>query len=1057
MKTKRKMSSIRLVSACLLLLAMLIPIVFANIALTKTSAETIALQSEKIASTYFVGETFSVPDSVEITVEGENVFATDAVIRFPDGTIKTKGTYTLKDLGEYSVVYSFMHGGQKYKAEQSFKVSKYKAEFNNDALSATYGDLTMSATEEKQEKGLTISLSEGDEFIFKAPFNVNDAADGWANICKIYPVPVEDKENVAPCINDHPAGTDRQSCRSAVDSVKFVVVRVIDCYDPNNYIEVLINNNLTTKYNYKPEKARCDGIYTQARSSTQDWVGLRPATKVSKTTLTYEDQLYMRDTTELDFAHTCYGAGTWGTTDYAIFAQRGGFNFSYNEETKQLKFNSSNKPATADNRMINDLDSPAIYGENLFKGFTTGEVYVSIYCADYRKDAPQQIEIASLLGVEGEDLNNYVTEDTTAPLIRTKIGLNDGDTLYVAKNEVFTAPEVIAYDLNLKASNVGCYMNYGTDNESVVYMKDGKFTPTRNGKYTLVYSATDNYDNRSEFTLNLYCVDKKGLTFDQINVQDVVIENAVCKLPAVSVQGLNGAVETTINVTDPKGNKFVADDYKFDIEYLGDYKLEYVFTDGIYSAFTTATYTNNSQEAFFFDKIILNKHYLKSVEYSIADYFAYTCSDDGLVASKCEVFVSSDGGEFVALSENDCLEYTVTASETLQFKYKCGGKEVLSDVVGVVDAIDSTDSKAMDYAKYFVTPFTITENPQDYTFSAQTDGTIEFINPISVPDFSLEFEFDAEKLNFSILNIYLEDYYSNQSVKISLKKNASNKLLFALNDGDYTDAGIDFCTAYKVFYQDGKILTNLGDSVAFDLSGFDAEIAYLTFEIVDVNGDSSFILKKIGNQAFRENIKEAGLTFIIPEKSKLFNIGDKYVIDVPKVSNVLFPILTNNVKVTVIDDNGDIVKDVNGKLLDNAIMNSEYIIELTMPGIYVVKYTAVVNTLTKSISTTSKPIALNVADNIPPEISFNNGIDENSVVRAKVNVAHKILPYTASDNALDRDLTVRIAIYNDRNALVDYGEFDEYVFKKAGTYTVKVVCFDEDGNQARASYTIVVK
>lgn len=1054
MRTKRKISLSWLVSAGVLMLVTLMSLIFTSVAFTKSSAETISLQSEKIASTYFVGETFSVPDSVEITVEGETVSATNATIRFPDGTVKTKGTYTLNDLGTYSVVYSFTHNDQKYKAEQSFNVSKYKAEFNNDALSATYGELTMSATEEKQEKGLTISLSEGDEFIFKAPFNVNDAE--WANICRIYPVPVEDNANIPPCLNEkHKGLEDPRVCKSSIDSVKFVIVKVIDCYDPNNYVEVLINNNLMTKY--AAGRDYCDGLYTMARSSTQDWVGLRNTTTASSTSVLYNGKYYVRDTTTLDFVHTSYGSATWGTTNLKKFAEQGGFNFSYNEETKQLKFNSSNKSESANHQMINDLDSPAIYGENLFKGFTTGEVYVSIYCADYRKDAPQHIEIASLLGVEGEALNNFVTEDTTAPLIRTKSGLNDGDTLYIARNEEFSAPEIIAYDLNLKASNVSCYMNYGTDNESVVYMKDGKFTPTRNGKYTLVYSATDNYGNRAEFTLNLYCVDKKSLTFDQINVQDVVVENAVCKLPVVSVQGLNGAVDTTINVTDPKGNKFVAEDYKFDIEYLGDYTLEYVFTDGIYSASTTATYTNDSQEAFFLDKLLLNKRYIKSVEYSIVDYFAYTCSDEGLKANKCEVFVSTDNGEFVALSENDCLAYTVTANKTLQFKYKCGENEFLSDVVEVVDAVDSTDSKVMDYTKYFVTPFTIAKNSQDYTFSAQADGKIEFINPISVPDFSLEFAFDEEKLNFSTLNIYLEDYYSQQSVKLSFKKNASNKLLFALNDGADTGAGLDFCTSYKIFYQDGKILTNLGNSVAFDLSGFDAEIAYLTFEIVNVYGDSSFVLTKIGNQAFKETLKEAGSTFIVPEKSKLFNLGDKYVIDVPKVSNVLFPVLTNNVTVTVIDDNGEIVEDVDGNLLNNFPVTTERTIELTMPGIYVVKYTAVVNTLSKSISTTSKPIALNVADNIAPEVSFNNGIDENSVVNARVNKAHKILSYTVSDNIPDRELTVRIAIYNDRNALVDYGEFDEYVFKKAGTYTVKVVCFDEDGNQARASYTVVVK
>lgn len=1054
MKLKEKKLKSWIASAFLLMLAAIMLVGYIGVTLTESNAESISLQSEKIEKVYFAGEVFTAPDSVEVTLNGQSVTATDAVIRFPDGTVRVNGAYTLKDVGEYSIEYSFMYNGQKYKATQTFNVTEYKSEFNNDALSARYGDLKMSAGAGKQETGLTISLSEGDMFTFKAPFNVNDSQ--WANICRIYPIPVENIENVASCVNNHPEGFDRKACRNAVDSVKFVVVRVTDCYDSDNYIEVLINNNLMTKYNYDPENAFCDSIFTMARSSASaDWVGLRKANNITSSTIIYEDKYYYRDTTTLDFVHTSYGAGTYSNTNLYTFAEQGGFNFSYNEQTKQVKFNSA-KRSESDDQMVNDFDSPVIYGDELFEGFTTGEVYVSIYCSGYRKNEPQQIEIASLLGVEGEELYNPVVEDKTAPLIKTKLKLDNDGALYVAKNEVFTAPEVEVYDLNFKDLKVNCYANYGTANESIVYMSDNKFTPKHTGKYTLVYSATDMYNNTSKFILNLYCVDRPSFTVGEINVQNISINDGVCELPDVSVQGLNGTVETTIYVVDPKGNKFIANGGKFDIEYTGEYSLEYIFSDGIYSTSEKTTFTNEVKTGFFLDNICLNKYYINSVQYTIDDYFVYFCDVDGLKAERCDVFVSSDGGEFIAVSENECDAYTVTASKTLQFKYKFGEREILSDVVNVVNVVSEG---SVDYTKYFVTPFEITENLQNYTFTAQKDGTIEFINPISVSDFLLEFEFTEDNSNFSVFNIYLEDYSSKKSVKLSFKKNEKRKLSFALNDGEYSSTQINFCTSYKVYYSGGKFLSNLGEEVSFDATGFDARVAYLKFEFVGIQGTSAFVLQKINNQAFRDNLKESVPVFIMTEKSKFYNIGERYVVDIPTVNSVLSPVLKNNLTVTVLDDNGDPVKDVNGKLLDNAIMDQEYILELTTPGIYVVKYTAVVKGLLKQISTESKPIALNVADNIKPEIRFNDNISEDHVEYVKTGEKHTILPYTVSDNYSSvESMKIRIAIYKtDRNSLLDYGDFKEYTFENPGTYTVKVVCFDEYGNQARVSYIVDVK
>lgn len=1051
MKTKR--ITVWILVAALFLSA--ITLVFAGAA--KADVIDVTLNSDKIENNYYIGQSFSVPDSAEVEIDGQTVTVTmtDAVFVFPDGTVKEKGTYVLTDAGTYSVIYNFTNNGKKYKAQKTFEVGDYKYEFSNDALSASYGDLTMSTS---GEKGLTISLSEGEEFIFRAPFNVNDSE--WANICKLYPVPV-DEEHVDYC------GTHYGECTRSIDCVKFFIVKIIDCYNPDNYVEMLVDNNLK-EYN----SPTCGTYYTMARAAGQDWVGLGVNAKEdSVDAVLYEESYYHRFTiSSTAFPHASYGASSWSASCREL-AENGGLSFGYNEQTKQVRFNSLKRTEKQANQMVNDLDCAEIYGDNLFSGFTTGEVYVSISCSVYRKDVPQTIEIASLLGVEGEALGSTVTDDKTAPIIKSNIGLKDGDSIFVAKGEAFTAPAVTVYDLNFKSLNINCYRNYGIDSQSMVCVDGGRFTPSLLGKYTLVYSATDNYGNTSEFTVNLYSVDKKSLEYGEINLDGVTVSGAICTLPKVSVKGLNGDVVTTVYATDPSGKKFEVKDYKFDIEYSGNHELEYVFNDGIYTATQTATFNNTSQEVVFLDDIILNKYYIKGVKYTLDDYFAYTYSDNGLKAVLCDVYAIADGGEPVKLSEEDRAEYTVSAANTLQFMYKYGDNEKYSDVLNVVDVSYGKDTDT-DHTKYFITTYDISKSGNSFNFKVNEAGKIEFINPVSVADLSLELEMKAENVNFNVLSIYLKDFASNKTVKISFKKDEKNKLLFAQNGGEFVKAGeyrtdngvygfvqTDFFSGYKVFYQDGKILTNRGDDVVFDLSDFNAKTAYLTFEIEDVESESTFVLKKIGSQAFKEKIKESDSVFIVPQQSTLFNLGDTYTIAVPTVNNVLFPVLSGNVYVTVTDDNGEVVEDINGKPLNKAIMNGEYTVKFTNPGIYVVKYTAIVNgSKGKEIETISKPIALNVADNVKPEISFSNGTNQDTVVKVKKGATHKVLAYTVSDNCTaTEDLTVRVAIYNDRYALLDYGVFDSYVFENKGTYTVRVICYDDYGNQASASYTVVVK
>ena len=66
--------------------------------------------------------------------------------------------------------------------------------------------------------------------------------------------------------------------------------------------------------------------------------------------------------------------------------------------------------------------------------------------------------------------------------------------------------------------------------------------------------------------------------------------------------------------------------------------------------------------------------------------------------------VKEDGGDFVDIDYNN---YTVFATETVQFKYIAGGKSTLSDVVPVVNVGFDPGEYAfsLNMSKYFVGNF----------------------------------------------------------------------------------------------------------------------------------------------------------------------------------------------------------------------------------------------------------------------------------------------------------------------------------------------------------------
>ncbi len=101
-------------------------------------------------------------------------------------------------------------------------------------------------------------------------------------------------------------------------------------------------------------------------------------------------------------------------------------------------------------------------------------------------------------------------------------------------------------------------------------------------------------------------------------------------------------------------------------------------------------------------------------------------------------------------------------------------------------------------------------------------------------------------------------------------------------------------------------------------------------------------------------------------------------------------------------------------------------------------------------------------DDVGPVITFEDGINENTVITIKVGKTHKIKSFTITDNnTASEDLFTRVIIFTDKYATVAYDVMNnfegEWTFTEAGNYIVQVYSIDADGNYTLAYYNICVK
>lgn len=1036
--------------------------------------ESATIESTEIQESYALNTEFNVPEVTLKASDGTTVQAdhTNAVLVFPDGIAYKALAHKLDQLGEYQLIYTT----DTYTASKTFLVVRSNWSVTSNFSSAEYVDVLENSNLGKP--GIKVNLADGETFTYHVPVNVND-------------VDVLDVIKAYPKISERSEGETGDVIKHAV----FMTVRLVDCYDASNYIEFYL------------WAAPGGGYYLGAGAAYQTMTGLEYSSVELAASNTkrvfYNGGWYKRHFVTRYVESAQYGSSA-GKSSFVGLCSVGGMNFQYNtlnnEVYRKVIYLNASKgyEYVTETRVITDLDAPELYadfGEEAFKGFTTGEVYLELQ-PKLMKSSSVEIEIESMFGREGEELLEYDYVENVAPVIDIDVNPTNESGINIPVGETYTIPSATVYDINYLGNlKSAVYYNYGEANQSQVLSKDGQFVPSREGTYTIEYTATDIYGNVGVSVLKVNAINQPAISIDEAKVEKLYA-GEMNQLPEQNPVNINGDIDVEIYAISPLGEKIKIDSAtnSFEPQVLGTYEIHYVLTDNVYNIDWSyeVECVDEHTNIRFYDQITLPPYFIKNATYTLDDYYAYTIDENGRVPHLTDVYVSIDGGAERKLSSEEIAKFVITGSENVSIVYQYGDTRTEPVTVEIIDANYNTNTAAAtrmkytDYAKYFVGDWTRME-ANFTTMGFFFDGTkdtevVEYANVISLNNFEFTINGSApwtkdyhedgsttktmDLTNYKKLEIKLTDYMNYNNTFVMSYEQKATDLIYTVQGESTTFASTDMSTVMNTIKANSfkGIITNT-NGITTNLPKFEGDRCLLTITLSGITGESAFGIRRIGNQAFNKSMgKPAEAQAYYGISSGTLAQNTIYTITPCVITNVLHPTLGEDVTLTVTDPNKNVIQDVNGLTLDGVPANVSYDIRLPDVGFYTVTYI-------KKIATgesKDENYPINVGDSVCPVVEFADGLDETKLItitKGTKGWKHYIREFTVTDN-LDtitgNRLYYSVTIFKAAGQIEVFldilnMEDPSYTFTKTGYYKVALFATDSAGNSTWSYYNVLVK
>lgn len=987
------------------------------------------ITSEEIADTYAYGVEFTPPNG-KIAYDGKEIDAETVYIKFPDGTMKSGENYVLSAIGEYTIVYVATYEGKTLTAEKTFIVNEEAYVVSSGSSSVEY-IYDLKTTETQGDSGLKLTLAEGDVFQYNQLIDLSNSTTETPLI-KIFPYSFSIlADNVA--LESH-----------------YTVIRLTDYYNPDNYVEVSMGFYLanTALGRYHPYVVA--GASNQTKSGVDPYSGSSTSKKI-----VYIDNVRCK----VFYGTDDFGTMMDATPDKEVNGVKVnnfdnyGMSVYYEAKTKRIYVREKYM------HLITDLDDVAIYDKNPFEGFTTGEVVLSVYANSYQMDAAHY-EISEINGSKGVYLNNFELVDRVKPVISLS---NDANDFYIAKGEEFTLFSATAKDKNLLGDvKTYVYYEYGSTYQTSIFVENGKFTPTRSGKYTIVYTAKDAFGNVTERLVNCTCISLAENKLVRFETQPVLsaLAGETTILNDYALNGVNDGMYVNMyavfNGDEEKRLPINAKTREFFPRNVGEYAIVFEYGDVVQSY--TYAYTLNvlPSDNVYMETPLLPKYLIQDAKYSFPAIYAETYDLGTPVVVEPQVFVSEDGKAYSDTPINYSA-YEVKAKETVCFKYVYNGATVLeSEPIMVVD-VGFADILHLE--KYFVGGVETTAYT-DYVRAVATsksgDVTVDFINAVSFSQFACNFAVPQEYDFLTAVEVILTDYYDyTNTLTIRYQKTGSG-MAFSVNGGASLTSGVDFVgTTHQLWYDESvKTFVDANGNSYETENPFTSDKVYLTFKLCAVSGNAALDVYKIGSQFIKADGYDwvNGTVFVRDAISGIIDFGQTLTFKPAEITDVLTPYIESAYSFYILGPDDEYVMSNENVLLDGSQpLDKAYTVTFDGYGMY----RAVYEYRDQFGNPAENVIVLYVNDRIAPTISLSNGYGNGTVVNGTVGEKITVASYTVDDNFDQDKISVVVRAISPDNELIALKDMS-FTATKKGDWKVMYYATDAEGNYSVVYYTIRV-
>ena len=958
---------------------------------------------------YSYNDEIDMPAETEVLYGGNTYKTKGGYIKFPNEKVYSAGKYTLNSYGNYSVIYEFDAEGNTYSVEHSFTVTANSYSVGQNSKLET-GTLNIDFGE--NVSGLKASLASGEAFTYNEPINIYNG--GITELISF-------------------------NFMSLTTNVSNAVIRLTDCYDSSVYVDI--------QYEKPADEETYLLVGAYGKTGYGVWNNAN-ATQTVKTVKINGEECKINErgnmipsNRKLERHPTAITRDRYNNISLSVDAS--------NQD--RLRFYVTTSPEKVVNSIISELNNPDIYGYE-FEGFTTGEVFLSVIAKSVTGADYGELEIASLVGKKGEDLKPSLINDTKKPQLNIAAASRN---LNVMAGVEMTLPEAVAYDASGLSGEPErlVYYGYGTAFERSIEIKDGKFTPTYLGVYTVIYSVSDVFGNETVEKLELNAVKSgtEGIEFSFDKIENVAAGQTV-SFGNFRAKSLNSDLTVIITVTDPTGKETVLEEGNRTmlLERSGKYGVKYSYYDGFYSGekYYEFDCANKGVYRIEADKVYMPDYVIKGAEYSTEDVRAYKYGAGEPERTEIKGYISYDGGAFKAFNAD---KFVVEAASTLKIRLACALDEsvfIESDDIKIVDVNYGTSE--LDIAKYFAGDFAgnasvDTPNFVSYNLVKTNFGKIEFINPLLLSSAGFEFSL-SQDAKVGAFTVVLTDFYNRENaIRIKFDNGVT------VNGKELSVKESYLGTSVKISYDSSEVLTVGSSSVTVE-SGFSSDKMLLSVEFENVTEGGSFNVHSVSGQSFNAYIKTDTISpkIYVKPLDKVAVIGDEITLEKPSFCDVLSPSSRLNCTVSVYRD-GETISDINGTPLKDVYAFDDYTFKIDAYGTYLLVYKYVDGVGRKN----DNRATISVIDVVAPTITLN-GYNGKPV---KANAGDVLYPlsYTVTDNVSAKEaIDVLIVVYNEKGVRVCVSR-ESFVISKAGNYTVYICCFDEAGNSSYVGYELNVK